>query len=440
MNTDRTFDPARQGDMNATRRINVGPSTVRPAAGSSTIRPASATIRSSMMGSPTGPGSFQPLDDNANDQYFLLKGNKYKNLQSLSADTGEAQVFLVERDGEKFVLKIYYPNFDVNKKVLQTVYNFNFEMIVKVYDFGKTYVDGKHRYYELMEYLQGGTMQEYRLNGDMDKFRRIALQGAAALAYCHQSGILHKDIKPGNFFFRDKEHTELVLGDFGISSILDQDGKAHKTTQARTPIYAAPEMYTDVIDGVVEVTPAADFYSFGICLMALWLGESPLSSNERVMMRQKSEGRLPHIFELPNRVRLLIQGLTVVNAANRWGYKEVDEWFLGGTPKVDLSSPFLKYKSFIVDPDKNLVADNIHELIPLLLDNEKLAIGYLYNGRISQWLEACGNGKLSTILKDIVTNRYPVDQRAGLMSAVYNMEPSFAYKDVKGNLVSPCHC
>ena len=440
MNTDRTFDPARQGDMNATRRINVGPSTVRPAAGSSTVRPASATIRSSaMMGGSVRPNSFASQADNVDDQYFLLKGNKYKNLQSLSEDTGEAQVFLVERDGEKFVLKIYYPNFDVNKKVLQTVYNFNFEMIVKVFDFGKTYVDGKHRYYELMEFLKGGTMQEYRLNGDMDKFRRIALQGAAALAYCHQSGILHKDIKPGNFFFRDKEHTELVLGDFGISSILDQDGKAHKTTQARTPIYAAPEMYTDVIDGVVEVTPAADFYSFGICLMALWLGESPLSSNERVMMRQKSEGRLPHIFELPNRVRLLIQGLTVVNAANRWGYKEVEEWFLGGTPKVDLSSPFLKYKSFIVDPDKNLVADNIHELIPLLLDNEKLAIGYLYNGRISQWLEACGNGKLSTILKDIVTNRYPVDQRAGLMSAVYNMEPSFAYKDVKGNLCEDVH-
>ena len=226
------------------------------------------------MGGSTRPNGFASQDDNVDDQFFLLKGNKYKNLQSLSADTGEAQVFLVERDGEKYVLKIYYPNFDVNKKVLQTVYNFNFEMIVKVFDFGKTYVDGKHRYYELMEYLKGGTMQEYRLNGDMDKFRRIALQGAAALAYCHQSNILHKDIKPGNFFFRDPEHTELVLGDFGISSILDQDGKAHKTTQARTPIYAAPEMYTDVIDGVVEVTPAADFYSFGICLMALWLRTS----------------------------------------------------------------------------------------------------------------------------------------------------------------------
>ena len=370
---------------------------------------------------------------------FVLKGISYRNVSILSDNSGEAQVFLVENNGENYVLKIYYPNFDVNKKILQIIYTFGFEMVVKVFDYGKTYVEGKHRFYELMEYLGGGTLSKYRLNGDIDKFRRIALQGAAALAYCHQCNILHKDVKPSNFFFRDKEHTELVLGDFGISSLLDQDGKAHKTSQARTPIYAAPEMYADVIDGVVEVSPAADFYSLGITLMTLWLGESPMSSNERVMMRQKNEGRIPHINELPERVKMIVQGLTVVNPVSRWGYDEVEEWFLGGSPKVDLSSPFLKYKSFIVDPDRNLVADNIHELIPLLLDNEKLAIGYLYNGRIGSWLESCGNQKLSTIVRDIIVNRYPVDQHAGLMAAVYAMEPTFPYKDVKGNLCDDVH-
>ena len=370
---------------------------------------------------------------------FVLKGISYRNVSILSDNSGEAQVFLVENNGENYVLKIYYPNFDVNKKILQIIYTFGFEMVVKVFDYGKTYVEGKHRFYELMEYLGGGTLSKYRLNGDIDKFRRIALQGAAALAYCHQCNILHKDVKPSNFFFRDKEHTELVLGDFGISSLLDQDGKAHKTSQARTPIYAAPEMYADVIDGVVEVSPAADFYSLGITLMTLWLGESPMSSNERVMMRQKNEGRIPHINELPERVKMIIQGLTVVNPTSRWGYDEVEEWFLGGSPKVDLSSPFLKYKSFIVDPDRNLVADNIHELIPLLLDNEKLAIGYLYNGRIGSWLESCGNQKLSTIVRDIIVNRYPVDQHAGLMAAIYAMEPTFPYKDVKGNLCDDVH-
>ena len=436
MSTERTIRPE---NLDSTVRSTDIGGTVRPASLDGTIRVTNTAAPSlGLDGTVRADNMYIQLED-INDNSFLLKGVKYRNLQCLSDNSGEAQVFLVEKDGEEYVLKIYYPNFNVNKNILRAVLNFDFEMIVRVFDYGKTYVDGKHRYYELMEYLRGGTLSEYKLGGDVDKFRRIALQGAAALAYCHECNILHKDIKPSNFFFRDKEHTELVLGDFGISSMLEKDGKAYKTTQARTPIYAAPEMYTDVIDGVVEISPAADFYSLGMCLMALWLGGNPMSSNERVMMRQKSEGRLPHINELPERVRMIVQGLTVVNPINRWGYEQVEEWFEGGSPKVDLSSPFLKYKSFVVDPDKNLVADNIHELVPMLLENEKLAIGYLYNGKIGSWLESCGNEKLSTIVRDIVVNRYPVDQRAGLMSAIYMMEPTYPYKDVKGNLCDDVH-
>ena len=411
----------------------------------STLRPSNdATRRPDMMMPSAGESTMRPSEPmpeqvQLDSDFFDLKGVKYRRVECLSDNSGEAQVFLVDKDNAEFVLKIYYPNFDVNKKLLQTIYNFDFEVIVNLLDYGKLYVDGKHRYYELMEHLEGGTLQSYKLNGDMDKFRRLALQAAGALAYCHANNILHKDIKPSNFFFRDKEHTQLVLGDFGISSLLEQDGKSHRTTQARTPIYAAPEMYTDVIDGVVEITPAADFYSLGITLMAVWLEGNPMSSNERVMMRQKNEGRLPRLNELPERVRMIVQGLTSVNPLSRWGYDEVEKWFEGESPKVDISSPFLKYKSFIVDPDRNLVADNVHELVPMLVENEKLAIGYLYNGRIGNWLESCGNQKLSTIVKDIVVNRYPVDQHAGLMAAIYVMEPTYFYKDIKGNNCDDIH-
>ena len=428
---------------------NVNPDVDSVSAAGEDMTMRSPSAPSAPMGgmAPAGDTTMRPSEPMASNNtaamndgdYFILKGEKYRNLECLSDNTGEAQVFLVEKDGNEYVLKVYYPNFDVNKKLLQTIHNLDFEMIVDLIDYGKTYVEGKHRYFELMEYLKGGSLANYHLNGDLDKFRRLALQGAAALAYCHGNNILHKDIKPSNFFFRDKEHTELVLGDFGISSLLEQDGKSHRTTQARTPIYAAPEMYTDVIDGVVELTPAADFYSLGITLMALWLDGNPLSSNERVMMRQKNEGRLPHMNELPERVKMIVQGLTSVNPLNRWGYNEVEKWFEGESPKVDISSPFLKYKTFIVDPERNLVADNIHELVPLLVENEKLAIGYLYNGRIGNWLESCGNTKLSTIVKDIVVNRYPVDQHAGLMAAIYVMEPTYSYKDIKGNYCDDVH-
>lgn len=370
---------------------------------------------------------------------FVLKGKVYHSIKCLSDNSGEAQVFLVSCDDTQLVLKIYYPNFTIKKTLMRIIQNFNMEMIVKIVDYGKTYVDGKNRDYELMEFLRGGTLAEYDLDGDFNQFRRIALQAAAALAYCHNNNVIHKDIKPSNYFFRDSNHKEIVLGDFGISSVMENDERVHRTTQARTPVYAAPEMYNDVIDGEVEITPSVDFYSLGITLMTLWLGDNPLSQNERVMMRKKNEGRLPRINELPERVKMIVQGLTSVNPQSRWGYEEVERWFLGEDVKVDLSSPLLKYRSFVVDPERNVVADNVHELIPLLLENERLAINYLYNGRIAGWLEQCGNVKLSSVVKDIVTNRYPADQKAGLMAAVYVMEPTFPYEDVHGNKCDDIH-
>ena len=399
-------------------------STIRvaPAAGDKTYR----------------PGSSEPAQSNVSND-FIIKGKVYHCIKCLSDNSGEAQVFLVESDGQQLVLKIYYPNFTIKKTLLRIIQSFGMETIVKIYDYGKTYVDGKNRDYELMEYLRGGTLKDYDLDNDFNQFRRIALQAAASLAYCHNSNIIHKDIKPSNFFFRDENHQELVLGDFGISSVLDGDERVHKTTQARTPVYAAPEMYNDVIDGEVEITPSVDYYSLGITLMTLWLGENPLSQNERVMMRKKNEGRLPRINELPDRVKMIVQGLTAVNPQNRWKYEQVERWFLGENVDVDISSPILKYRSFIVDPEKNLVADNVHELIPLLLDNERLAINYLYNGRIAGWLEQCGNVKLSSVVKDIVVNRYPADQHAGLMASIYVMEPTYPYKDLHGNQCDDLH-
>lgn len=413
---DQTYRTPQQ-DVSTTMRVSPGQS-----GGDTTIRPGDSSKRVS-----------------GGDVEFLLKGRIYQSVKCLSDNSGEAQVFLVKGEEGERVLKIYYPNFTIKKTLMRIVQNIGMEMIVKIDDYGKTYVDGKNRDYELMEYLRGGTLNHYDLDGDFNQFRRIALQAAAALTYCHNNNIIHKDIKPGNFFFRDTNHKELVLGDFGISSVLEGDEKLHRTTQARTPVYAAPEMYNDVIDGEVEITPAVDFYSLGITLMTLWLGENPLNLNERVMMRKKNEGRLPRINELPDRVKMIIQGLTSVNPQTRWGYDEVERWFLGEDVKIDLSSPILKYRSFIVDPERNLVADNIHELIPLLVDNERLAINYLYNGRIAGWLEQCGNVKLSSVVKDIVVNRYPADQKAGLMASVYVMEPTYPYKDVRGNLCDDVH-
>lgn len=379
-------------------------------------------------------------DSDVSGNDFLLKGDVYKNVKCISNSSGEAQVYLVERDGVQYVLKVYYPNFKLNRDIIKIVSNMSFEMIMKVYDYGSTYVEGKKRDFELMEYLKGGTLNHYDVQGDFNKFRRIALQCAGALEYIHRRGIIHKDIKPGNFFFRDEEQTEVVLGDFGISSPYDADKTmVAKTTQARTPAFAAPDMYSNVIDGEVEISPSVDFYSLGITLMVIWLGKKALDSNERTMMRMKMEGQLAHINDLPEKVRSIVQGLTTVNPSKRWGYDEVERWFKGEDVKVDLSSPFLRYNSFVIDPDKNLLAQTPKQLASLFYENKSLGITYLYNHKVDQWLESSGNDKLALKIREIVTDIYPADSNAGLMASIYILDPEFPYIDIKGNQCTNLH-
>ena len=128
---------------------------VEPAGGDMTMRPASmgqtdpSGSLDMTMRTTTNPGQDDSEAQDVAGDFFVLKGVKYKNKQCLSENSGEAQVFLVERDGEEYVLKIYYPTFNVNKKMLQTIYNFKFEMVVSLIDYGKMYVDGKSRNYEL---------------------------------------------------------------------------------------------------------------------------------------------------------------------------------------------------------------------------------------------------------------------------------------------------
>lgn len=414
--------------------------TTMVAEGGTTMRPAGVATMVPADGAALAPaGAMNPADTPVSAETFLIRGERYTKLETLSDNSGEAQVFLVEKDGQRLVLKVYYPKFKLKKKLMKLITTINFEMIVRMYDFGKLYIDGVYRDYELMEHLEGGTLDKYKLNGDMDQFRRIALQAAAALEYCHNLRIIHKDIKPGNFFFRDSAHTQLVLGDFGISAVMGDNEKLHRTTQARTPVYASPEMYADVIDGVVELTPATDFYSLGITLLALWYGHSPFTNSERTIMKYKNEGRLPKIDSLPDRVRMIVKGLTSVNIHTRWKYDEVERWFMGESPQIDEASPFLKYKAFVVDPERNLVAESAADLVPMLIDNERIARGYLYGGRLAAWFEQCGNDKVSLALNDIVKNRYPADPQAGLTAAVYAMDPTWPYRDIDGKECSSIH-
>lgn len=97
------------------------------------------------------------------------------------------------------------------------------------------------------------------VNGQFDlsekNLLKFALDIGKGIKACHDSPILHRDIKPQNIFY-SQESGNYILGDFGISK-----DASLAMTYAGTPMYMAPE----ILNGSPYDT-IADIYSFGLTL------------------------------------------------------------------------------------------------------------------------------------------------------------------------------
>jgi serine/threonine protein kinase len=65
-----------------------------------------------------------------------------------------------------------------------------------------------------------------------------------AVQYIHDSGIVHRDLKPENLLFRTPaEDADVMIADFGLSRVMEEE-KFHLLTEiCGTPGYMAPEIF-----------------------------------------------------------------------------------------------------------------------------------------------------------------------------------------------------
>ena len=65
-----------------------------------------------------------------------------------------------------------------------------------------------------------------------------------AVQYIHSTGIVHRDLKPENLLFRTKEEdADIMIADFGLSRVMDEDKLTMLTEVCGTPGYMAPEIF-----------------------------------------------------------------------------------------------------------------------------------------------------------------------------------------------------
>ncbi len=252
----------------------------------------------------------------------------------LGGPTGEAEVYRCHdlRGDRTVAVKLYRHALQPKQAVIAQLQGLSHPNIVGLMSYGQW----QGRFYEVMEYCSGGVMSE-RMPLNEIRLRGYLPGIASGLNYCHRQGIVHRDVKPNNLFFRNPESTDVLIGDFGISSCLEEDRPVRVTQSAAhlTLDYAAPEL----LDGH-EVAPSTDYYALGVTLLHLVLGRSPFQgmSHNDILVAQL-RGRLQFPDDLSDPFRRLLLGLTHYDPVHRWGYRELLGWLHGEEVRLAPARP-----------------------------------------------------------------------------------------------------
>ena len=201
------------------------------------------------------PGPQSPKSGILSPGQSINAGSRKLTVRRHLSSGGEGELYLVTDSRKEYALKLFHPGCRAKTKILSPLQKLNGKgFIADIIDFGEDF--------ELTEYIPEGNAADTGITGNAQAILAITVKTAAALDRLHKLNILHKDIKPANILIKSRTTWDSVLCDFGISEILDIDGKC-TTVQGRTPIYAAPEIYTATItlpSGVfVELSTKSDF-------------------------------------------------------------------------------------------------------------------------------------------------------------------------------------
>jgi tRNA A-37 threonylcarbamoyl transferase component Bud32 len=138
-----------------------------------------------------------------------------------------------------------------------------------------------------MEFLDGMPLDDYVRREATDPVAlslqeslHIMDQVLAALSHAHASGLVHRDVKPGNIFITAAGRVKLT--DFGIAKIIGRENLEVTRMGLGSPSYMAPEQILgDELDGRTDV------YAAGIVLYQLLTGKMPFSGRtyEEIIVR-----------------------------------------------------------------------------------------------------------------------------------------------------------
>ena len=172
------------------------------------------------------------------------------------------------------------------------------ENIVQVYS-----VEEQPLPYLVMEFIDGQTLQQKQAGHgplEVPEWLHIGRQLAAGLTSAHATGLIHRDIKPGNILLEQGAEQKVKITDFGLARAADDASLSRSGTISGTPMYMAPEQALGH-----TLDHRADLFSMGSVLYELATGRPPFRAANTVAVLRRVVDDTPRpmqeiIPELPN--------------------------------------------------------------------------------------------------------------------------------------------
>ncbi|KAF3567231.1 hypothetical protein DY000_02012698 [Brassica cretica] len=171
------------------------------------------------------------------------------------------------------------------------------------------------------EYIPNGSLTD-GLSGkngirlDWTRRLKIALGSSKGLAYLHELAdppIIHRDIKSNNILL--DENLNAKVADFGLSKLVGDPERNHVTTQVKgTMGYLDPEYYM-----TNQLTEKSDVYGFGVVMLELLTGKSPIVGGKYVVKEVKAKmDKSRNLYDLQELVATTI----IANSENLNGFEK----------------------------------------------------------------------------------------------------------------------
>jgi len=179
--------------------------------------------------------------------------------------------------------------------------------------------------YFVMAFVAGENLgARLHARGSLDpvETRRIMKEVAEALAYAHERGVVHRDIKPDNILLCSDDDGRVMVTDFGIARAVTEGADSRLTATGMaigTPAYMSPEQSM----GEREIDGRSDLYALGVVGYQMLSGELPFnaSSTPALLVKQISERPTPvdvHRPDAPPDLARAVMMLLEKEPANRF--------------------------------------------------------------------------------------------------------------------------